>query len=300
MSRYPVRSDVTVTGGPLAVYTWEAPGGAPTLVALHGVTSSHAAWAWLADALPGVRVVAPDLRGRGRSRDLGAPYGLAAHADDVARLVDSLGGGPQLVLGHSMGAFVSVVLAHRHPGLVRELVLVDGGLPLEVPDGADPDETMRVILGPAAERLTQTYATPAQYRDFWRTHPVFGSVEDPRFDAYSDHDLAARPDGLLEPATRVEALFGDQAEIVGGNTLLPAVNAPGTETIPTTFVHSPRGLLDGAPMYSPAQVRRRAEDVPGLRVVWSEDSNHYTVVMSDAGAAEIAAVLVPLLEAVPR
>ncbi|MGC5629726.1 alpha/beta hydrolase [Georgenia sp. Z1344] len=300
MSRSPVRSDVAVTGGALAVHTWEAPSKAPTVVAVHGVTSSHAAWAWLADALPDVRVVAPDLRGRGRSSGLGGPYGMAAHTDDLAAVLRGLDDGPHLVVGHSMGAFVSLVLAHRHPDLVAELVLVDGGLPLRAPEGIDPQDAMDATLGPAADRLRATFADRAGYRDFWRDHPAFAGVEDERFDAYTDHDLEPTPDGRLRPATAVEALHADQVELVGGTSVREALDALDPAARPTTFVHAPRGLLDAEPLYTADEVHRWSAELPGVHVVWSLDTNHYTVVMSDRGATDLAEILRPALEGALR
>lgn len=65
---------VPVDGGKLHVGDW---GGArPVVLALHGITASHVSWTGVAARLTGCRLVAPDLRGRGRSRDLLGPYGL--------------------------------------------------------------------------------------------------------------------------------------------------------------------------------------------------------------------------------
>lgn len=176
--------DVVVAGGRLRVGVWEptapvatGPDGTPlpAVVLVHGITASHRAWPAIAAALPGRRVIAPDLRGRGRSNGLPGPYGMAAHADDVAAVVRALAEGPAVVVGHSMGGFVSLVLTHRHPDLVERLVLVDGGLPIPlppgVPDGATPEELVRALLGPAIERLTQTFPSAEAYREFWRAHP---------------------------------------------------------------------------------------------------------------------------------
>src|SRR5690606_38633065 len=130
--------EVPVRGGSMHVGVWDPegdPAGAPTVVAVHGITSSHVAWPLLAAAMPDVRVVAPDLRGRGRSRDLPGPYGMPSHADDVAAVLEHLGVERAVAVGHSMGGFVSLVLADRHPGRVSALVLVDGGLPLLPPAG---------------------------------------------------------------------------------------------------------------------------------------------------------------------
>lgn len=109
---------------------------APTLLAIHGVTSSHLAWPCLVDELRGVRVIAPDLRGRGASSTVAGPAGMAVHADDMRAVLDAFGVASVPVIGHSMGGFVAVVFAHLHPGHVQQLILVDGGLPLDVPRGA--------------------------------------------------------------------------------------------------------------------------------------------------------------------
>src|SRR5690606_30076261 len=71
--------DVPVAGGTLRVGVWEpvgplatGPDGAPlpSVVLVHGITASHRAWPAVVAALAGRRVVAPDLRGRGRSNHL--------------------------------------------------------------------------------------------------------------------------------------------------------------------------------------------------------------------------------------
>ena len=120
--------DVTVPGGTLRVGVWEPAGPVatgpdgdplPAVVLVHGITASHRAWPAVVAALPGRRVIAPDLRGRGRSNRLPGPYGMAAHADDVAAVIRDLADGAAVVVGHSMGGFVSLVLTHRHPEIGR-------------------------------------------------------------------------------------------------------------------------------------------------------------------------------------
>ncbi|MET4095608.1 alpha/beta hydrolase [Arthrobacter sp. UYCu712] len=121
-------ADIEVRGGTLHTAIWgpEDPH-VPTILAVHGVTASHKAWPYLAEAMPGVRIIAPDLRGRGRSNALPAPYGMPSHAEDLAAVLAALAAGPVVVVGHSMGAFAAVVLANLFPERVRSLVLVDGG-----------------------------------------------------------------------------------------------------------------------------------------------------------------------------
>lgn len=67
------RYRVDVPGGQLSVGVWEpvasGPGRVPTVCVIHGITSNHLFFAGLVSALPGVRIIGPDLRGRADSRD---------------------------------------------------------------------------------------------------------------------------------------------------------------------------------------------------------------------------------------
>jgi hypothetical protein len=80
---------------------------APTILAIHGVTSSHLAWEFLAESLPGCGS-SRRTSGRGRSNEIAGPAGMAAHADDLAAVSAAFDLGPVVVVAHSMGAFVAV------------------------------------------------------------------------------------------------------------------------------------------------------------------------------------------------
>lgn len=283
--------DVAVRGGTLHAAVWEPVGGASapaTVVAVHGITSSHLAWSWLAALLPDVRLVAPDLRGRGRSRDLPGPYGMPTHAEDVAAVMDAVGVQDAVVVGHSMGAFVALVLADRHPERVRSLVLVDGGMPLDPPPGVSAEQMSHLVLGPAAERLRMTFPDRAAYRRFWRDHPAFAAVWDRGVEAYVDYDLCGHEPGL-RPATTVAALEEDIRELVDGDSLLTALRRLRHDT---TWLVAPRGLLDEVPPLYPSAAREKwTAEHPGVRLAEVPDVNHYTIVMSDAGARAVEPVL---------
>lgn len=175
---------VPVSGGELTVASW-GDGGVPVL-AIHGITASHLAWAEVARLHHG-RIIAPDLRGRGGSAGLPGPFGMAAHTEDCGAVLDALGIERATVVGHSMGGFVAAALAHRHPSRVRNLVLVDGGAPLP---GGDVDIEAR--LGPAIHRLSMRFASVEEYRDFWRGHPAFTEWS-PAIESYVDYDLTGTP-----------------------------------------------------------------------------------------------------------
>lgn len=286
MSRSVRETAVPVPGGDLHVGVWDAEGAdAPTILAVHGVTSSHLAWEFLADALPEVRVIAPDLRGRGRSNGLEGRAGLARHADDLAAVSAAFGLGPTVVVAHSMGAFVAVAFAARHPGLVSRLVLVDGGLPLGAPPELTPDELVAAILGPTAARLNLRFNTAEDYLDFWRDHPAFADAWSPQLERYLAYDLV--PDGArLRPATSYETTVEDTIDMNTTTTVADALDALDR---PTVLVTVPRGLQGEAPgLYPEDRVVEALAHRPRIAHERWPGLNHYTVVMSEAGAARLA------------
>lgn len=267
--------------------------GPRTALAVHGITASAMAWPAVAAALPeDWNLVALDLRGRGASRDLPGPFGLAAHAADVntaaaALLAGEAEEGAGIVLvGHSMGAYVSVLAADARPDLYRRVVLVDGGVPLPVPAGADPDEILAATLGPALERLRTTYDSVEAYVDFFRRHPALGPFWDDTIDAYVRYDALETPAGVRSRAV-------DEAVRADGRDLLlagPALDAALRATrLPTSLLVAPAGMFGQEPGLLPATaVAAYDEAVPALTVETVAGTNHYTILFQEAAARRIA------------
>ena len=283
---------VPVAGGELTVGVWEPDEGvahAPTVVLVHGVTSSHLAWQQVAAALPGVRLIAPDLRGRGGSRDLEGPAGMAAHSADLLAVLDHFDLDRVLMAGHSMGAFVAVAFAHLHPQRIRRLVLIDGGLPLDIPEGLDPDTMVSYILGPTAARLSMRFAGPEEYYGFWRSHPAFARDWSPELEQYLSYDLVADGTGAFHPATTYQSVIDDTIDMNTTSTVGEALDAL---AVPTRLLTVPRGLQDEEPgLYSAERIPALLARHPGMVHDRVEGFNHYTIVMSDAGARRVAEVI---------
>lgn len=122
--------------GTLRVHTLRrgAPGRLP-LVLLHGFPLDHRMWLDVTDLLPGEpTVLAPDLPGFGASpsgADVAGAVGadlvpsIDTMADGVAASLRGAGVGRAVVVGLSMGGYVAMALAERHPALVAGLGLVD-------------------------------------------------------------------------------------------------------------------------------------------------------------------------------
>ncbi len=101
------------------------------VLALHGLTGHGKRWEDLATGhLPQFRVLAPDLRGHGRSTSL-PPWNFETVVADLVEVLRAEADGPVVVVGHSFGGACAVHLACLHPELVRRLVLLDPAIELE-------------------------------------------------------------------------------------------------------------------------------------------------------------------------
>lgn len=303
--------DVPVAGGSLHVGRWSS--GTPTgpgslagaaaagaavgsvsdsvpVVAVHGVTANHLAWLPVARA--GIDLVAPDLRGRGGSADLDGPAGMDAHATDLLALLDHLDVPRALLVGHSMGGFAVAAFAAAHPERVAGVLLVDGGLPLPAPPpGTTPDDAIAAVIGPAAQRLAMSFASQDAYLDFWREHPALAPAWSPDLEAYFAYDLVGTAP-QLRSSVSLQAVREDSVDLLDVDRICDRVRA-----LPagTTFLRATGGMMGEPgglyPVDHVAALDRRCADV-AVRDV--PDVNHYTLVMSDPGAAVVAAAVADL------
>jgi len=122
-----------------------------TVIFLHGIGDSGAAWTKLIAELPSdVRAISVDLLGFGASP---SPAWLRYDADVQARSVmatlsEKRIHGPCIVVGHSMGSIIAVQLAKRYPNFVKSLVLCS-------PPLYSKEETRRVL--PSQEKLLRKF-----------------------------------------------------------------------------------------------------------------------------------------------
>ncbi len=106
-----------------------APHTPPEVVLVHGLASTARLWDGVAAELVarGAAVTALDLRGHGESDTPESGYDTATAAADVIAALQALTSAPVVLAGQSWGGNVALQVAARAPGLVKGLVLVDGG-----------------------------------------------------------------------------------------------------------------------------------------------------------------------------
>ena len=107
------------------------------LLMIHGFPFSSAMWEPQIEDLASVtRVVAPDLRGHGRSQPVPGPYTMEMLADDCMGLLDYLAiSGPVVVCGLSMGGYVAFEFFRQFPEMVAGLILTSTRALPDTPEG---------------------------------------------------------------------------------------------------------------------------------------------------------------------
>jgi pimeloyl-ACP methyl ester carboxylesterase len=102
--------------------------GEPPMLFVHGWCCDHEFFASQVEHFSrSHRTVAVDLLGHGASDKPEQEYTLEGHADELAWVCEQLGLRKPIVIGHSRGASIALLLAGRYPDLPSAIVLIDGG-----------------------------------------------------------------------------------------------------------------------------------------------------------------------------
>lgn len=146
----------------------EARGRGPAVVFTHGFGRTGETWAPQVEALsPDHHVVTWDMRGHGRSEAPSGPYAREDALADLGAIVDAAvaeGGGPALLVGHSLGGYFSLAYTLTRPETVRGLALLSTG-----PGFRNPDSRAKYNRGigrvAAAAGLADNVANVAYHHD---------------------------------------------------------------------------------------------------------------------------------------
>ncbi|SFB06449.1 MULTISPECIES: alpha/beta fold hydrolase [unclassified Bacillus (in: firmicutes)] len=126
--------------------------GKPVLM-LHGWPINHKMYEYQLNILPsyGIRVIAPDLRGFGKSDRPFKGYSYRHMADDIKAIVDALGLQSFTLLGFSMGGAIAIKYMSRYMGYkVNKLILAGAAAPsfsqrTDYPFGMPVEDINRLI-----------------------------------------------------------------------------------------------------------------------------------------------------------
>src|SRR5271155_4298555 len=142
-------------------------GSGPTLVFLHGGGDSgeHSFVRQLDVFSEHHHIVAPDQVGQGRTPDVPGPLSYTAMMQDTAVLLEQLKLKHVDVVGFSDGGILALMLAIRHPELVRRLVISGVNISPEGL-GAENLETLRTTQNPQPQTIDE------KLTNLWFTSPT--------------------------------------------------------------------------------------------------------------------------------
>jgi hypothetical protein len=164
-------------------------------------------------------------------------------------------------------------------------VLVDGGVAAEPPPNIDLDAILAAVIGPAIERLSMQFATIDEYHDFWRAHPALNADWSDAVRATIDYDADGTPPAVHSRVS-LDAVRRDAADTLTADTRLAIEHTH----CPIDLLLAERGMLDqDLPVFIDALVDPVVERIGSRCAVRRVTGvNHYTVLLSERGAKEVA------------
>jgi 3-oxoadipate enol-lactonase len=242
---------LTVNGVELALV--DCGRGTP-LVLVHGFPLDHSMWSAQIEALrEECRVIAPDLRGFGRSGVSAGTVSMEQFADDLAALLDGLKVRQPIALcGLSMGGYIALQFWRKYAARVRGLILCDTRAAADSPEAAAGRREMaqRVLReGPAplVDTMIPRLFAPATREK----HPEV-------VDALRRVMLGTNPRGIAAAADGM-------AERPDATPLLGSIDCPSLVIVGQQDVISP-----------PEEMRAIARAIPHARLLEIAGSGHMT------------------------
>ena len=246
---------------------WE--GNGKQILCAHGLTANSRFWDCLASALaPHHRVIAMDLRGRGLSDKPPKGYSIDRHCKDILALMRDQGLERPVLMGHSLGAFISLVFAARYPKKIDRLILVDGGGKLS------EDQWARVFksIKPSLDRLGEVFPSFRDYLIPMKQAP-FLQPWNAYMETYFRYEIEEVKDGVrsrVDPTKIEEESTNIRNE--DPSQFYEKVMSP------TLILRATRGMLAVDDLLLPENVvERMVREIPNAKRVDIQGANHYSI-----------------------
>jgi 3-oxoadipate enol-lactonase len=255
---------INVKGATLQVFER---GAGPTVLLIHGFPLDHRMWRGQLDALSANnRLIAPDLRGFGRSSVTDGTVTMEQFADDLLVMLDQLDvRQPVCLCGLSMGGYIAFQFLRKYRARVRSLILCDTRSAADTPEGAAGRRQM------ADKVVTEGVAAVADALSPKLLHPRT-SIERPAVaEAVREMILATDPRGIAA-AQRGMAERPDVTELLHSINVRTLVLAGQEDAI------------------SPVdEMRKLAEAIPGSRFVTVPNAGHMAPLENPAFVNDVLA-----------
>ena len=246
---------------------WEGKG--KQILSVHGITANSRFWNCLASALsPHHRVIAMDLRGRGLSDKPPTGYSIGNHCKDILALMNDQNLKRPVLMGHSLGAFISLVFAARYPKKIDRLILVDGGGKLSKAQMA------KVFAGikPSLDRLGQVFPSFKAYLSQMKQAPYLKPWNS-YMETYFRYEVEKVKRGVR---SRVHPKhIEEEAKNLGK---VDSREFYKKVKVPTLILRATKGMLAEDDLLLPEDVvERMAREIPNARRVDVQGANHFSI-----------------------
>ena len=237
----------------------------------HGITANGRFWDCLASALaPYHRVIAMDLRGRGLSDKPRTGYSIQHHCKDILALMNDQGLERPVLMGHSLGAFISLVFAARYPRKVGQLILVDGGGKLSEAQMA------KVFAGikPSLDRLGKVFPSLKVYLSLMKQAPYLQPWNS-YMETYFRYEVEKVKGGIRSRVhpKHIEEEAKNLRKVDSSN-FYKRVKAP------TLILRATQGMLAEDDLLLPDDVAdRMVREIPNAKRVDVEGTNHFSILL---------------------
>jgi pimeloyl-ACP methyl ester carboxylesterase len=239
------------------------------ILCLHGLTANCRCWDVIAASLTPVHsITAVDFRGRGLSDKPPTGYSWQHHVRDIFCVLEDLGLNRTVLMGHSLGAYVSMAFAAEYPDRVEKLILLDGGAELSQAHWDRVD----LVIKPSLDRLGQVFPSFEAYLENMKKAPILQpwsqAIED--YFRYETEDV----DGGVRSRSHPEHI---REEIRNIRKMTPS-EYYAKITCPVLLVRATNGIISEEDLVVPEDAAdRMIKEIPNLRRVDIQGTNHYSI-----------------------
>jgi pimeloyl-ACP methyl ester carboxylesterase len=246
---------------------WEGKG--KQILCIHGITANSRFWDCLASALASHhRVMAMDLRGRGLSDKPSTGYSIKHHCKDILALMNDQDLKRPVLMGHSLGAFISLVFTAKYPQRVDRLILVDGGGKLS------ETQMAKVFAGikPSLDRLGQVFPSIEAYLLQMKQAPYLQPWNS-YMETYFRYEIEEVEGGVR---SRVHPKhIKEEARNLGK---VDSSQFYTKVTSPTLILRATKGMLAEDDLLLPEDVAERmVREIPTAKRIDVKGTNHYSI-----------------------
>ncbi len=265
----PIMKRVKGDGLEIQMAIWEGEG--ENIVCVHGLTANCRCWDEMASCLTPVHsFLAFDLRGRGLSDKPPTGYSLQHHVRDLYGLLEECGLSQAVLMGHSLGAYISVAFAAQYPERVKKLILMDGGGQLS----DEQWDQVNIVIKPSLDRLGLVFPSFEDYVELLKAAPILQPWS-PAIEAYFRYE-SEEVEGGIRSRINPEHI---QEESQNMRQADPAEYYPKI-SCPVLILRATDGILSPEDQVLPeSAVERILSEIKDERRGDVAGTNHYSILM---------------------